>query len=79
MNREIIEKMRDNDESRVEKEEIERPSDKWEVDLTRLSIGELLGNGAFGVVKKGWLQMDDGSFDEVAVKTLNGMQQFVFT
>lgn len=63
----------DDNECGIDKDrQMERPLDKWEIDLARLSIGNLLGNGAFGIVKKGWLQKEDGNFEEVAVKTLNG-------
>lgn len=53
--------------------------DKWEIDTSQLSIGMVLGNGAFGIVRKGWLKKSDGAFEEVAVKTLNGTNEYDYS
>lgn len=45
-------------------------SDKWDLNSNDLSLGMTLGQGAFGLVKKGWLKMENGSHKEVAVKML---------
>lgn len=45
-------------------------NDKWEIHPDKLSLGTTLGQGAFGVVRKGWLKNEDGNHEEVAVKML---------
>lgn len=44
--------------------------DKWEININNLSLGPTLGQGAFGLVRKGWLKLEDSESQEVAVKML---------
>lgn len=49
----------------------EKP-DKWEVDSTKLYMLDFIGEGEFGVVRKGWYtRANKGNF-EVAIKMLKG-------
>ena len=46
----------------------------WEIDLERLEVlEELLGEGEFGVVKKGRYRGEDKKIFDVAVKQLKGI------
>ncbi|CAG9859085.1 unnamed protein product [Phyllotreta striolata] len=45
-------------------------ADGWEIDLNKLAIKEILGGGAFGVVRKGWYTDIKGEEFEVAIKML---------
>jgi hypothetical protein len=44
---------------------------KWEIPRENLVLGDVLGEGAFGIVRKGVLQEDD-NWRDVAVKMLRG-------
>ena len=44
----------------------------WELDRNRLTVEESLGEGEFGLVKRGVYLRSDGSYMEVAVKLLKG-------
>ncbi|CAH1114612.1 unnamed protein product [Psylliodes chrysocephalus] len=44
--------------------------DEWEIDTNKLAIKEVLGGGAFGVVRKGWYTDAKGQEIEVAIKML---------
>jgi hypothetical protein len=45
---------------------------KWEIPTDNLVLGEVLGEGAFGIVRKGMLHTGEKQRD-VAVKMLRGM------
>ncbi|CAG9829061.1 unnamed protein product [Diabrotica balteata] len=45
-------------------------ADEWEIDVNKLTIKEVLGNGAFGVVRKGWYMKTKEKEIEVAIKML---------
>ncbi|XP_025834074.1 tyrosine-protein kinase receptor torso-like [Agrilus planipennis] len=53
--------------------QIEQPiieySDKWELDADNLTIGQVIGEGAFGIVRKGYLHINSESIP-VAIKML---------
>lgn len=47
--------------------------DRWEIQPDQLLLQSVLGEGAFGLVRKGWLRDVKGnSGSEVAVKMLKG-------
>ena len=62
---------RGNDQSRPSYEDIELNMEKnwWEIPRNSIKIGDELGSGAFGVVKKGFLIVGDKT-EECAVKML---------
>ncbi|KAG5881131.1 hypothetical protein JTB14_020835 [Gonioctena quinquepunctata] len=45
-------------------------NDEWEIGTTKLIIKDILGQGAFGVVRRGWYSNDNGQDTEVAIKML---------
>lgn len=49
----------------------EKP-DVWELDSSKLKITDFLGEGEFGVVRKGLYKNADGNHLEVAIKMLRG-------
>jgi len=59
--------------------------DEWELSLEQVMVGEELGKGAFGVVRKGWIegplwnkkvkvQFRNATQVEAAIKMLSGKQ-----
>ncbi len=54
--------------------EIKNGDEGWEVDLKRLEVfhDEVLGQGEFGIVFKGYYRRKDGNVIDVAVKQLKG-------
>lgn len=46
--------------------------DEWELPPEKLSMKNKLGEGAFGVVRKGYYYREDRSVTEVAIKMLKG-------
>lgn len=47
---------------------------KWEIPAENLILGDVLGEGAFGIVRKGMLHVDEKRRD-VAVKMLRGINR----
>lgn len=56
--------------------EIER--DEWEIHPENISFEGILGEGAFGLVKKGILKMTDGQSIEVAIKMLKRRKKLFY-
>lgn len=54
-----------------------RPVDKYEIQREVLSICNVIGEGAFGVVHKGILVKSPGNPEEVAVKMLRGNLEYI--
>lgn len=50
-------------------------SDEWELLPEKLLTKEILGEGAFGVVRKGEYYGENGNSTEVAIKMLKGKRQ----
>lgn len=46
--------------------------DEWELDQNKIILQNVLGEGAFGIVRKGSMEKKDGSKVEVAIKMLKG-------
>ncbi|KAB0792560.1 hypothetical protein PPYR_14519 [Photinus pyralis] len=47
-------------------------NDEWQLKANQIVVDEILGEGAFGVVHKGYIKMVDGREVEVAIKMLKG-------
>lgn len=54
-------------------------NDEWQLSSDQVILDKLLGEGAFGVVHKGFMKTDDGKEIEVAVKMLKGNQSNLFS
>jgi N12 class adenine-specific DNA methylase len=46
--------------------------DQWELDKKKLYFQSVIGEGAFGIVRRAYLEMKDGNKMQVAVKMLKG-------
>ena len=56
--------------------------EKWEIDRNKMSLGNILGRGNYGIVYQALLEQEneDGKFFDipVAVKTVKGQQLIFF-
>lgn len=57
--------------------EINRHRDEWEILKESITFEDMLGEGAFGLVKKGILKKTDGEMVEVAIKMLKRKRRFL--
>lgn len=58
----------------AEKPSVNQEPDEWEVDLADVTIESVLGEGAFGIVRKGILRKKNGELVDVGIKMLKGNQ-----